>query len=506
MNRLVSRIARPILITAGILSLGLAGWYVSNLAHYNPFLNFQAEQPNPLGYPIHLQNAELSVWTGAKLQTRANIGSLDVRRDLAIVQANHVTNGLFTSGKNTFAYEAAGGTYNMDQGQLVATGNSRIKGTDFNISSPGFDYDEKTQLLSVYQNVTGTLSGGNLTAASLRYSLADRSWSTGAIHWVGIPQGKLAQTTQATADNPDDDQPHRWDITALQSRGLVKDGRQIRTFLQARATDGRLIVEAPTIEQDVKTDVLTCQGPVRYFSAKVDLTCDQAMIYHREDRAVLSGRVVMYFKPKDAEVLNPQDPVPVFQPLTPDQVDKDHPPVPMVMTPTNKKVADDLRSDQTLRKYPATVFADKVVYYYKKGFRKAVITGQPQAQQELTEGTWRRIWGVDAYYNGEAETLRIAGPANAQNVRVKDSIGDDFTTDWLETSTVENSGLYSTGVMSGHYFMDNKDLNDATKQAGSTDSTTGSSSGKSGGNSGGSTGGGATGDSTNKGNGKNPPR
>lgn len=472
------------------MALGFGGWYVSVLAHYNPFVNFQATQPSPLSYPIHLQNAKLSVWKGKQLVTQATIGALDVRRDLAIVQAQRVTHGFYASGKSRFQYEAQAGTYNLAQGELVATGNSRVTGGDFNLSAPGFEYSEASQMLSIPQAVSGTLGKGQLTATNVNYTLSNQTLTTGAIHWVGIPQGQVAQTAQA-ASNPDDNTPHRWDITAVQSRGLVKDGRQIRTFLNARATDGRIIVAAPSIEQDVKSDVLTCLGPVKYFSAKVDLTCDQAVIYHREDRAVLTGRVVMYFKPKDAELLNENDPVPPFQPLTPEQVDQDHPPVPMVMTPTNKKLADDLRSDQTLREYPATVFADKIVYYYKQGFRKAVITGHPQAQQELTEGAWRRIWGLTAFYNGEEQTLRLAGPLNAQNVRVKDSIGDDFTTDWLETSTVENSGLYSTGLMSGKYYMDNKDLNDATKKAGSVDQPPkdkGKTQGKDSGGSSGSTG------------------
>ncbi len=459
--------ARSILTIAALLGLALCGWYFSKLAHYNPFTGFSTGQPNPLGYPISLNQAELSVWQGKTLTTRAQIAAIRIRRDLAVMQAEFITHGVIRYGKNSFAYDAQSGTYNLEQGEVVATGLCRLKNADFDLTSRGFEYNEGNQFLSIPSQVTGNLQGGSLTASMVTYSLTSKILKTGPIHWVGIPQSKAAQVAQETVDSSD--KPHRWDITAAQSRGLIKNNHQVRAFLEARATDGRIIVEAPSIEQDVQTDVLTCQGPVRYYSAKVDLVCDKAVIYHREDRAVLTGRVVMYFKPKDAEVLNEQDPVPHFQPLTPEQVDKDHPPVPMVMTPTNKSLADDLRSDKTLREYPSTVFADKIVYYYKKGFRKAVITGHPQAQQELTGGMWRRIWSVTAFYNGETKTLRLAGPTNLQNVRVKDSLGDDFTTDWLETSTVENSGLYATGVMSGKYYMDDKDLNKASDQAGSVD-------------------------------------
>ena len=68
--------------------------------------------------------------------------------------------------------------------------------------------------------------------------------------------------------------------------------------------DGDSIVTAPEVERNTKTDVVTCEGPVKYWSAKANLVCDHMVIYRKEKRAVLTGSVVMYVKPEDKQELD----------------------------------------------------------------------------------------------------------------------------------------------------------------------------------------------------------
>lgn len=456
-------------------ALGVSALVLTELAHVNPLLAYEQKSGGFNAFPILMTNAQMRSWHQGKLISSAKFRKIQVREDFSEIRANDISDGVYWLGKDRLNYTAAVGDYDVRQGTLAANGLCQVGGRDFSLQSQGFFFKESNHLLNVPYPVTGTLAKGKLVANNVTFSLASHELTTGPLQWQGAlslaeAQGQgSAKTGQNSGGDSDTSKPHPWTFKAEGSRSGTVNGRSVRIFFKAEASDGRIVVKSPEISQDVKTDVLTCKGPVLYYSAKVDLTCDQAVVQRRQKEAILSGHVVMYVKPKDAEVLNPADPIPPFKPLTPDEVDKQRPPKPMVMDAAGKPLDDELRSKDSVRKYPATVFADKIDYFYADGSRHGVITGSPQAQQELPGGRWRMIWADQGYYDGEANTLRLTGQPKAQTVLVKDSLGDNFSTTSFTGSTEEGNDTYEAGPSSGVYYTDDDQLNKAADQAGAKD-------------------------------------
>src|SRR5690606_19094504 len=86
------------------------------------------------------------------------------------------------------------------------------------------------------------------------------------------------------------------------------------------ATDGDIIVMSDNFEHDTKTDVLTVTGNVRYFSTKANLTCEKAVIYRKEKRAVLTGAVKMLIKPRSKQTKAVVEEIPPFRPIVPEEI------------------------------------------------------------------------------------------------------------------------------------------------------------------------------------------
>lgn len=455
------------LIAAGLL--GGAGIYLSKLARYNPFLPFESSSSPTSGFPITMTDAVMHSWNQGKLVSSARFAQLAVRQDFAEIRANGVSDGVFRYKDQNLKYSAAAGDYNITLGSLAASGVCQLKGKDFNLESQGFFYKENNHLLNIPLPVTGTLAKGQLIAKNASYNLQTEELITGPIQWQGMFSLQQAAGQKSTSGGSDETKPHPWTFKAEGSKSATVKGVKTRIFFTAEASDGKIIVRSPEIDQDVKTDVLTCKGPVFYYSPKVDLTCDSAVIHRTTKEAILTGHVVMYVKPKDAEVLSDKDQIPPFKPMTPDQVDKQNPPKPMVMDPQGKQLDQQLRSNDSIRKFPAVVFADKIDYFYADGTKHGTLTGNPQAQQELPGGRWRMVWALQAYYDGEADTIRLTGRPKVQDVKIKDSLGDDFNTTEFTASTEEGNDSYEAGPSSGVYYTEDDQLNKSADEAGKTD-------------------------------------
>ncbi|HZH99426.1 MAG TPA: hypothetical protein VEX38_10685, partial [Fimbriimonadaceae bacterium] len=245
----------------------------------------------------------------------------------------------------------------------------------------------------------------------------------------------------------------RWAIDSDSMRGTPTS----EIYTNGSASDGEIMVKAPRIEREKKTDVITATGKVYYFSEKANIVCDKAVIYQKEKRAVLTGNVRMLVKPKDQEKLDFTEVAP-FEPLVPNKVLNDRPaPPPSAQAQQEKDLDDELRSSKTVRKYPVKVQAARVEYWYAKGQRKATITGNPQARQELAGGRWRHIWTHQAFYDGEKETLRLVSDKDKRDTRMKNSIEDDLVAQAVTISTREEDEDYEVEKPKGFVHTDPQD-------------------------------------------------
>jgi hypothetical protein len=501
--------------------------YANSVLSLDAFARFRTRPGDQLD-PVSIRLADFDIrhWSGGRLTTFAHVDRMEVGRNQNFYELFGVTKGQYAGAEEPFEFTAAHATWTQTRRALEGFQDVRVKNARYDLHGNGFLYEPDRRLLTVSGTVTGTYEGAKLVAKGVTYNEATREFKTGPFE---------IQTT----DPDDDDKSHVWRFSGGTGGSTKGD---IQTVINLRATDGIVVVRAPKAYRNTKTDVLTCEGPVRYWSPKADSICDHAVIYRREKRAVLTGRVTMVLKAKDHQVVDEKVVVVPFAPLKPDEVTPEAPPTPnvehrqsdapaasvptssaptssaptasgtepattstpsqeiknpakdshpaktmpsqkgpVVALPTQKsgnqaespderrRLDDELRSDETVRKYPATLYADQVEYFYGKGNRHGIATGSPQAQQELPGKRWRRVWAHHALYNGEKETLRLM-PANSETrVRVKSSVGDDFLTTFFELSTQEGNNDQSYGPFDGQFISEDEEANQAARKAGDKD-------------------------------------
>ncbi|HVL40330.1 MAG TPA: hypothetical protein VM328_13150, partial [Fimbriimonadaceae bacterium] len=201
-------------------------------------------------------------------------------------------------------------------------------------------------------------------------------------------------------------------------------------------------------------DVLVAHGPVKYYSAKANIVCNRATIYRRERRAMLTGAVDMLLKPEDQQKLEVVE-IPPFKPVVPEDIAKNRPPAPVGQ---DRSLDQEVRDTSTVRRYPVAVTANQIEYWYGRGQRRAIITGQPQARQELPGGRWRYAWAHRATYDGEKEILRMISSDGKKDTRVKTSVGDDIVATWFEMSTKEGEDQWSASGLEGDVYPDDDDI------------------------------------------------
>jgi len=447
----------------GVVSASALAVYLTKVAKMDPFSNLRGQNQSGLTFPIHFNDADLKSWHGSKLLTSAKIGQMDVRSDLRFLKFADITQGRYSSGNLYFDYQASKGNLNLDAQTCDATGPVRLVNKDFDLHGTGFSYSLRTKTVFSPGYITGVIGKGDVKTSGVQYSLKSGNLATGPIQWIG--ELRIGQQ----AGIPDSNDLHRWQINGDRGTQTTKNGVTTRTFINGIATDGNILVKSPLVVWNPKTDVIVCTGGVHYFSPKSNVVCDMATIYRKEKKSVLDGHVVMYVKPKDQETLDPTMKVPPFVPVVPADISKERPPAPMLEDPTQKDLNDQLRDTGTVRKYPAVVQAEHIIYFYEQGSRHALINGQPQAQQELPGNRWRRIWAQTAFYDGEKDTLRMVGTFPQNPVVVKDSLGDQMNTDWLEVSTLDGDEDSSSGKQSGVYYSDDSEANKEAANAGAKD-------------------------------------
>ena len=463
----MKRKVRTFLIYSVSLGAGVGlAFYVNAIARLDPFSEIR-KQPsgNANMISVSFKNLEMRAWKSARLVTQSHVASLDVSKDYKMFQLENVTQGTYFAKNNQFHYSAKRAMWNQSVEQLQAFEDDHVTTKDMDLKSNGFIYDSRHEVMTMPTGFSGKIGGGQARSESLIYSVKSGSYKTGAISWQGV----IGVNIQDPSD-PANGTKKTWQVQGKTSSGSA-DGNQ-SIFYAASGSDGEVAVKCPKVVWDRKKDIYYCSGPVKYWSAKVNLICDQAVVYRKEKHIVLMGNVVMFVKPKDKQILDSTVEVPPFNPMVPDDVSKDRPPAPVPLNAGDKKLDSDLRSSETIKLYPATIRAEKIEYFYAKGKRHAIITGLPQAQQELPGGRWRRVWTDHAYYDGEAETLKLMSSKDKFDTRMKNSFGDDMTATWFLVSTKDGDQTTEGQDIQGKVISDDDEVNDASGKAAPDKKTT----------------------------------
>lgn len=433
----------------GMILLGIGGiLWIRALLSIDPFARLR--QPASIGSDvgIRLEDVQLRHYKGTQLRTSAKVARLDVRQDRMYLDLAGISDGVYYAPKGSFKFAADRADWNAVTRKIEVTSGAHVQNKDLDLTVTQFSVDQDQAALRVPGRLVGRLYDGNVEAMNLTYRLDNGNYSVGPASWEGL----LAVPTQDGEKNP---KRARWKI---KSEGLINHEGDIEKWPDGEATDGEVLVKADMVERNTKTDVITATGKVRYFSQKTNMTCEKAVIFHKEKRAVFTGNVHMLFKPEDQQdkPLMVEE-IPPFRPAVPDEISKERPPAPAV-TDQDNKLDEQIRSTESLKKYPVTAMSEKVEYWYARGNRHGIITGNPQARQELPGNRWRHIWTPKGLYDGEKETLRMVSSAGKKDTRVKTSLGDDLVCEWFQISTKDGDDAWSGKGVMGDVYPDEEEV------------------------------------------------
>lgn len=439
---LLGRIASVVALCAGVL-YGVQ--LLEDFVRKDPLYGFRDRASRSSdNIAITLPEASFRQYHGPKLRSRARFKSIEVTRDRRILMLNGITDG-WTSTDNgqSFEFSAPIGVWNTSTRTFEAKGGVRIVNANLDLQTPELSYAQATGELRLPASIKGRLFSGEVEAVDFRYHLPTQTFGVGPVSWVGQIQADEVGKPKS-----------KWTIKAM---GATRPPGDVEIWRNGEATDGEIIVKADKIERNVKTDVIVATGKVQYFGIDANLLCQKATVYRREKRAVLEGDVSMLIKPEDQQRLEVVEIQPL-RPIVPESIASGRPPAPT--TDDQKKLDEEVRSAKNRRKYPVSVYAGRIEYWYQKGQRRAAISGSPQARQELPGARWRQVWAFQAFYDGEKETLRLESSKSGRETRVRTSIGDDLTAAWFRISTRDDDDSWEAEGLSGEVVSEDEDLNE----------------------------------------------
>ncbi len=426
---------------AAILVMGYSG--IVQILRVDGLARYREPSPIPPNTGITIDAFTLRSYDDKNRQiVFAKVDHAKILKDRTLVYLEGVKDGRFETDKgDTIHFETPYAVYGTYSKAISSDRTSHISSKDLDITVPSFNYDDRKKTIYVPGVVKGKLYGGDVVTEQLEVNVLTGSIKTGKIAWHGQVQGDV-------------NGKKFWDIKSDKPVNL-ENGFLVAEDATAKSTD--TIVKGHKIRWDRKKDITTVTGNVQYYSPEANMTCNQAVIYRKESRAILTGNVHMLVKAEDSQTLEEVS-LPPLTPFVPDDIAQGRPAA--KSGEDQKKTDDEIRDSESLRKYPATLIAGKVDYHYKKGERSAVITEKPQARQELPGGQWRMVWFHNGFYNGETDRLKMMSRANQKDVRMRNSIGDDLRALEAEVSTKKGEDFLNARGIEGIVGVDSDETPD----------------------------------------------
>lgn len=472
-----------------------AGTYVQTVIRGDPFAGLKktSKDVDP-GVGVRIKNATVQTYKDGKLVAKAHVDRMDVSQDKNHYDMFGVHYGEFFSDKGSMKFEGTRANWNVPLNVLNASEGGHITDKASKLDVSPFQFNSSTGLVHVPGPVKGRLYDGDVNAMAIQYNINSGRFKTGKMNWVG----KISNQGQI----PDQTSDRVWDVSGEDSDN---DG-DVLTVHHGYATDHEIQVFADLIVYDRKTLIVNATGNVRYVSTKNIMVCEKAVVERKIRKATLTGNVQMLIRAQEKTLTFPdfrkerepkfsdKESIPPYRPIVPDEIAKTRPAAPETgQSAEQKKIDDEVRSGKNIRDFDTICYADKVLYWYKKGERHAEISGNPQARQELHENAWRQVWTYMAYYDGEKDKLKLVSSPGNFDTRMVDSTADDGTCEWIEISTKDGEDKWHAAHMTGQFPDRSDDIprtqkskTTADKAPGTTGTTgTGTGTGTTGGGGGG---------------------
>lgn len=392
---------------------------------------------------IILSSTEFVAWDKERKAAQATAHSMVMAKDRSSLTLNRVTGGrLFPEKGDPLQFSTQTATYEMYRRRLASTSPTTLTSKDFSLQTASFTWDERGKSLVAPGKVTGRLGDGQLRAYNLRIDLAKNSLRAGPVAWAGTIQDAKAPGGR-----------RRWEFRGddIQVNG------ELRVYVNGRATDGEIILKAPRIEHNTRTDVVMASGGVKYWGQEANISAPRVVAYRRESRVVASGGVSMLLKAEKDKGLKEEE-IPDIPALEPDKASDGKPITQAAAEEDQKRLDEEVRSSGNLRKFPTAIRAAEITYWYREGERRAVVKGAPQARQEMEGSRWRMVWGDNALYDGEGDWLTLKSRPSQKDARLRASTGDDFRAEEFRVSTKENDDRWSAVKGEGVTYVDEDEI------------------------------------------------
>ncbi|MBL8059230.1 MAG: LPS export ABC transporter periplasmic protein LptC [Chthonomonas sp.] len=446
MSRSTKPIVRNFLWGVASIALLWAGFLgVRSVIQADPFADFKPKPEDPSKAAVTMHDTKLRGYQDGKLVMMADSDKLEITRDRNIYRAEKIRNGMFKQDQKTvWSFVADKGVWQDQVKRLFLDRGIRAWNKDIDLKSDQLMYSNLTQDMVIPEGVKGKFYSGNIDAKKLNYNFKTEKWTIGKVVWVGT----LAQNEEVPVQQPSPAKP--WTLT---SEGESFGEKGHLTLVKATAKNGEVEIRADKIEKfdpvDGRPEMLVASGNVRYFGQEANLMCDRVVVFRRERRAILEGKVNMLIK-AEAERGLKVEPLQPMRPVVPDEITRKSGPAP--------KDSDELRSLENRRKYPVRVLADRIEYWYQKGQRRALATGSPQARQELPEGQWRMVWAPRAEWDGENERMKLLGKAKQRDVRATFSDGSTVKSETFTFSTARDVETWSATMVEAQGTVDEDEI------------------------------------------------
>ncbi|MDQ2985435.1 MAG: hypothetical protein M3R13_01780 [Armatimonadota bacterium] len=425
----MSRSVRIGLALAGIVALPFVYGGVRSFLSRDPFGYFNQQWADPFGGDVGsvMKDVKATVYEKGEKKAAFSVDQVDIRRDKQFMSLLGLHDGkLFDKDEQSASFSANKASYNAAEQFMTIIGAAHIKGKDFDITAPEAKVDIAKKKVVMPKGIKGTIFKGAVKAGKLELGFADGHHRATNVEWRGAPpvQG-LSQSREVQFRAADTEFTSDPDVTV---------------FLDAEAIDESALMRAKKITYDRSKDIVTLEGGAEYYGPEAIMSAPKVIVYRKQKKAVASGpagSVYLLVKPESERGI----PVMEKQPAQPE--------LPPGLPPQDD--LDDLRSAKNLRKYPVVVTAANVEYFYQKGAKKAIMTGEPKALQQLRSGTWREVTAPRAEYEEEKEILNLFSSGEGKDVRMKNSAGDDFIALSVRIGTIPGketmSGKGIEGVM-----------------------------------------------------------
>lgn len=428
----------PALISVALLgSLVWAGIQLRSFLARDPLAGMRYEKSQKdEEAAIEMENVTLRHYDSGKLVHQAKVNRFAISNDRRVTTAETISEGaIWREGKKEIGYKATKATWDDYLKQLHAFGTIQFSSPNFQLTTTDLTFDQPKGKLNVSKPLQGKFYGGDLKATKFEGDLKMKRYTAYSVAWQGAAKPEVV-------DRP----PRKWRVKAATFTAISED--QVE-YIKPEASDTEIAVKADRGSWDRKKDIFVAVGNVRYYSSDVNLTCERVTIYRKERRALLEGRVSMLIKPEDQRKLEVVELQPM-RPIVPEEIVRSRPSAP----PLDRESNSELRSAESRRKYPVSVLASKIEYWYGKEDKRANIIGSPQARQDLGGGRWRQIWCHAAFWNGKTEMLQLSSASGSKTVRFMTSLGDDLKARSASISTKEGDERYSVQEAEGDVYSD----------------------------------------------------